>query len=379
MPRSRIIFLLIIGAAILFVIGGLAIQRVPLAPTATPRPPLQVEIAVNPMAFEWVNEQATAFNAQQIQVEGQTVQVRITQRDGLDVWYPGGVWSISNHPTAWIPEASFVLNYAAEAGVRYEPVAPSLASTSLVWGIYADRADVLAKQDPNIDWSVIQKAAVAQTWSAFGGRADWGAVKPAFTRPTKSTTGYAALLSAAASFKQNESLSAENMNEAAFQGWFAQVVDAVPSFASLGQQPASVMASRGASTGDLALLPESEWLNYYGSISSRQPIRFVYPVYTVVFDMPLAIWSGSETTSADRSTVQQFSTFLQQESAQQQAALRGLRPVKLDLNTITGSPFSTASSAGIVLTAPPGRPITAPPRSGAQTILRWFDGYRRAP
>src|SRR4051794_18512723 len=102
MPRSRLIFLAIIGAAILFVVGALSIQRLPPAPTATPPPPLQVDIAVSPLAFDWVNEQATAFNKQQIQVEGQTVQLQVVQRDGIEIWQTGGVWTAANHPTAWI-------------------------------------------------------------------------------------------------------------------------------------------------------------------------------------------------------------------------------------------------------------------------------------
>jgi hypothetical protein len=378
MPRSRMIFLLIIGAAILFVVAGLAIQRVPPAPTATPRPPLQVEVAVNPMAYDWVNEQAAAFNAQQIQVEGQTIQIRVTQRDGIEIWQSGGVWSSTNHPVAWIPEASFALNYAADTGLRYEVVVPSLASTPLIWGVFADRADVLVKLDPNIDWIAVQKAAEAQSWDAIGGLANLGSVKPVFARPTKTTSGYAALLSAAATFKQTDQLTAQTMNDSAFQVWMGTIVDAVPSFATLGSQPAAALASRGASIGDFGLLPESEWLTFYSTISNRQALRFAYPAYTVNFDMPLAIWSGAETTPTERNVVQQFGNYLQQEAAQRQAAMRGLRPAKLELSSITNSMFSAASGAGIVTTTPTSKVVTAPPSSGAKSILSWFDAYRPA-
>ncbi len=379
MPRSRLIFLLIIGVAILFVVVVLSLQKLPPPPTATPRPTLQVEISVNPLAYAWINEQATAFNAQQNQVEGQSFQILVTQQDSIDVWQTGSLWTAAKHPVAWVPESAFVFDYAAETGLRYDVVSPSLVSTSLIWGVFADRADALKRVGQTIDWESLQKAVDAGTWSSLGGQNNWGAVKAAFARPSKSTAGYAVLLAAAAAYAQTDQLTAQTMNDPSFQLWFSSMIDAVPNFASLGQQPVSALASRGSSIADFALAPESDWLLYYSTISGRQPLRFAYPAYEVTFEMPLAIWSGSETTSAERGAVQQFANFLQQTPAQQQAALRGLRPTKLDLSSVTGSPFAAASSAGITLTPPAGKSVKAPPRTAALSTLRWFDTVRRAP
>jgi hypothetical protein len=377
MPRSRIVFLLILGCAILAVVViRFVLPALPLSPTATPRPPLLVEVAVNTLAADWITEQAKLFNAQQVQIEGQTAQVRITPRDGVGIWHTGSVWTALKHPVAWIPEAAFTLDYATEAGLHYEIVTPSLASTSLVWGVFTNRADTLQTLSKTLDWEVIQRAASKESWQALGGSADWGYVKPAFASPKQSTSGLGALIVAAAAYYKTNLLTAEQLGGADFQRWLAPVIDAVPSFVSLGQQPASAMASRGSSAADFALLPESEWLLYYDRITNQQPLRLIYPAYKLVFDMPLAVWSGPETLSAERATAQRFADFLLQDSAQRQSLTHGLRPARLTLTSANAADFV---SAGLVLDTPPGAVITLSSRSGAQNVLAWFEGHRRAP
>lgn len=368
MSRSRIVFLLIIAVAIGLVVAGQVIQRLPTPPTPTSRPPLAVEVAVNPLAYDWISEQATAFNKQNVQVEGQVIQVTVTARDSIDVWR-GSIWSSFSHPTAWIPEASFVLDYAADNGIKYETLTPSVASTALVWGIFADRAKALG---PSPDWDSIQQAAVKGSWKDLGGQESWGFVKLAFPLPQKSTQGFAVLLSAAASYSKKGQITSQMTADSQFQSWFKPMIDAVPSFTTLGQMPAATLASRGSSVADFALLPESEWLLYLDRIKSREPLQFAYPAYNVIFDMPLAIWSGAETTAGDRLAVRQFADFLVQVNPQKAAARFGLRPAKVNLSETDLTLFQAGVAAGLTLDAVPGNPISVPPHSSALGLLSWF-------
>src|SRR5215213_7790412 len=98
MPRSRIIFLLIIAAAIAIVLAAQIVPRLPAGPTPTPRPALEVQVAVNPMAYDWAAEQAIRFNAQNPQVDGQPFQVRVVQQEGIDIWQSSGPWTSARHP-----------------------------------------------------------------------------------------------------------------------------------------------------------------------------------------------------------------------------------------------------------------------------------------
>lgn len=374
MSRSRIIFLVIILAAILIVGGVQVIQRLPATPTPTPLPALQVEVAVNPLAYDWVSEQAAKFNAQQPQAEGQPLQIQITQRDGIDVWQTGGLWTTANHPVAWIPEASFSLAYAADTGTRYETLTASVATTSLVWGVFADRAGHIVTP---VDWPSLQAATTKGSWSDLGGDSSWGFVKPAFAVPERSTAALSVLLSAAADFSKSANLTPQNVSDRSFQEWFRPVIEAIPSFASLGQRPITILASRGASAADFALLPESEWLLFYSQVNARQQIKFFYPAYKVVFDMPFAVWSGSDTTAAERSGAKQFADFLTQAPAQKRAAAFGLRPTQLKLSDADLSLFSAAADAGIVTDDPPGVVVNAPTsRNNVLGLLSWFKSIR---
>jgi hypothetical protein len=195
MSRSRIIFLMIIGSAVLFVLIVQVSQRLPSAPTPTPLPPLSIEIAVSPLAYEWVNEQATLYNAQNPRIDGRGVQFRVTSRDGIDIWQAAGVWTATNHPAAWIPEGTFARDYAAEIGINYTVITPTVANTPLVWGVFSSRVPAIA--DP-VDWASLQAAAAAESWQALGGNSAWGFVKPAFPLPQRNTVGYAVILSGAA-------------------------------------------------------------------------------------------------------------------------------------------------------------------------------------
>ncbi len=374
MSRSRVVFLLIILAAILLVAVGQIVQRLPVAPTPTPLPALQIEVAVNPLAYDWVSEQAAKFNLQQPQAEGQPLQIQVTQRDGIEVWQTGGLWSTANHPVAWIPEATFSLNYAADTGAHYEALTSSVASTSLIWGVFADRAGHII---PPVDWPNLQDATNKGSWSALGGDSGWGFVKPAFALPERNTSGFGVLLSAAADFAKNASLTPQNISDRNFQEWLRPVIEAVPSFTSLGQHPITILASRGVSAADFAMLPESEWLQSFNQINARQQVKFFYPAYKVVFDMPFAIWSGSDTTSAQRSGAKQFADFLTQATAQKRAAAFGLRPIQIKLSDADLSLFSAAADAGIVIDNPPGIVVNAPTsRNSILGLLSWFKSIR---
>jgi hypothetical protein len=194
--------------------------------------------------------------------------------------------------------------------------------------------------------------------------------------PCKNTAGLAVLLSAAAEYYQSATPTLAQISDPTFQGWLQPVADDVPNFAPLGMQPAAALAINGASVADFALLPESEWLTYYNRIAAHQPIQFAYPAYKVVFDMPLAVWSGPDASPDQQNAIKAFGDFLSQTSAQQQAISYGLRPTNLTLVRDNAPLFAAASGAGITLNTPPGTVVVMPERSGAAAILNWFNVIR---
>ena len=93
--RTTIIFLLFV--IIIAVIFGVqqVVQR---------QPPLEITIAVDPLAEDWVKAAANAYNSSTPVVNGTTrVQVSVIVVDDLDVWYDTSSWTSNNHPHGWLP------------------------------------------------------------------------------------------------------------------------------------------------------------------------------------------------------------------------------------------------------------------------------------
>jgi hypothetical protein len=374
MSRSRIVFLLIIASAIGLVLVSQVVQRLPVAPTPTPLPKLQIEIAVNPMAYEWVNAQARIYNQQNPTTDGQPIEIRVTSRDGIDVWQSGAVWSTVNHPVAWIPEANFALGYANQTGARFEAITSTVASTPLVWGIFAEQGKLVGSP---LDWTTLEPVVKQTSWSALGGNESWGAPKFAMPFPLRSTVGFSVLIDAAANFAKTDQIASQNLTDRTFQTWLQPFAEAVPNFNNIGQRPAQTLASRGASVADFALLPESDWLIYFNQINAQQPVQFAYPAYKLTFDMPFAVWAGSDLTNTQRGAAKSFSDFLVSVNAQKATAAYGLRPASVPLAEADAQLFNAAVVAGISLETPPGTPIVVPTdRNAALGLLDWFRSVR---
>jgi hypothetical protein len=334
MNRSRMAFVLIVGAAIVVVLGGLLANQLgqedskqttdetPVSPQSS-----RITIAVSPLVEDWIQEAAQAYNSQRRRVNGQLVELTVVVQDGLQVWTSAGVWTAANHPLLWIPEMGQAVEYANQNGLQFTLLDPSLASTVLAWGTTADRAQVLTQQFTTLDWNAVQQASVTSSWSALGGPAEWGPYfKPGFAPPDRYTSGMAALLVAAAEFHSQPLLDAAALNDPALTNWLKPVFQSIPNIANLGANPAENIAARGTSIADVALLPESEWLVNYPSLKAKLgSLTLAYPAYQVWFDFPVALWDGPETTDQDRAAAQDVVDFLSSADQLRQAAQYGLR------------------------------------------------------
>ncbi len=146
----------------------------------------------------------------------------------------------------------------------------------------------------------------------------------------------------------------------------------VPNFNTLGASVAQTLASRGISVGEIALLPESEWItNLRGElIRSDNPIQLSYPVYQFVFDFPLVRISG---LSADENAaVDMLGRWL----LSQHPEAYGLRPAG-GAAAETDRLFATAESYGAMLTPDTTQAVIAPPRAEALRLLTWVGGVVR--
>jgi hypothetical protein len=365
MSRSRLIFLVIVGAAFVVVLAGVLTDQLGGqssgqdsgggANTGT----IDLNVAVSPLVKDWVDGAVQSYNGQRRRVSGRVVEIQLEVQDSLPIWSASGKWSVTSHPLVWIPEMAAAVQYSNEIGLRFSTLQPSLASTVMMWGAPADRAQVIERQYGELSWASVRQASAESAWEKIGGQADWGFFKTGFAQPSRYTSGMAALLIAAADQQNSGALTPAALNNQALIDGMKPVFESVPSFATFGASPAETIAARGASVADVALLAESEWLVNYGGLTSRvSAMTFVYPAYQFWFDFPFAVWDGSEITQQERDAAQDFLNFLMSDDQQRRAAGVGLR--RADGTPAVTTLFDKAMSAGVLSGKPGGEPIQLP-------------------
>lgn len=339
------------------------------------QPPLEITIAVSPLAEDWVRSAVESLNATE-PVVGATrrVRFRVEPIDDMTVWMDDRrVWTADSHPAGWIPAASISVDYAVQARLPLERVASSLARTPLVWGGFASRVNALTNDTGALDWDQVANAARLGRWSQIpGGQAGWGNLTLAFNHPARSIAGLGVLFSGAADFAAAAEVTGVVTGASDFRDWIRPVMESVPNFITLGDSPAQAMASRGPSIGEIALLPEQEWLSHVrGQLQASDPLRLAYPEYPFVFDFPLVRWADVETPSEERAAIDVLSGWLLGEARQAALAGFGLRPAQGDVAE-TADLFVRAGAYGALLAPDLTGAVQAPPRTDTQRLLTWL-------
>ncbi|MBI5960182.1 MAG: hypothetical protein HY866_15685, partial [Chloroflexi bacterium] len=208
MTRSRLIFLLIVGAAIIVVVAGVILDQAGTNDSnettdlnsSEDKGPIEFTVAVSPLAEDWVKSAVQSFNGRRQQVGGRVIEIQLEVQDSLPIWSSPGAWSLVDHPLVWIPEMTAAVEYGNETGLQYSVLNPSIASTVMLWGAPADRAQAIQTQFNQLDWHSIQEASTTSQWDQMGGQAAWRFFKPGFAQPDRFTIGMAAVLVAAAEY-----------------------------------------------------------------------------------------------------------------------------------------------------------------------------------
>lgn len=339
------------------------------------QPPLELTVAVSPLAERWVRAAVERLNATN-PVVGSTRRLRfnLTVVDDLAVWGDERrvSWTPETHPVAWIPASGQSVDYAVNARFPFEIVSESLARTPLIWGGFASRVQVLTDDGAQpFDWPAVAAAAEAESWSALGGQSNWGFVKLAFDRPDQTMSGFAVLLTGAAAYGETADVTQAVTNSADFRSWFAPVGQSVANFNTLGADAAAAMASRGASVAEVGLLPESRWLTNLDGLLRHEPIVLAYPQYPFVFDFPLARWGDTQASAEEGEAARLLASWLLAEAQQQSTLDAGLRPAAGSVPE-NARLFMAAVDYGALLEPDLTTPASGLARTEAQRLLQWF-------
>jgi len=391
MNRTRIIFFVIVGLAIVIVVGGLIWSQLgnqeadPLVPEVSDEP-LEVRVVSALPVADWVQEAAHQFNAEGPSLEGRPIHVTVTPMDGLTAKGRYERDEMDPLPTVWIPDSRYLVElvnaaykerlgrdvFLTDGEYRARPLAISL----LTWGIYDSRADVLEQTFGEISWQTIHDAAIAPGgWGELGGENDWGYFKLAISNPRKNISGLAAMVAAAGEYYGKTNITVEDVTNPEFQTWLGEIMSSMSDLSG-GTYTVNDLALFGYTTGDAGQLLESDLLVNMQGIQSRwaDPLRIAYPEYVTWFDFPFTVWMGPETTALEKNAALAFEEYLLTGDVQRQALAYGLRPANPEVPvTGEGSLFDQWAGQGVLGVVPRTTAMRSPDRDVLQALLRWFD------
>ena len=339
--RRGTIFIILFVVVAIGVVGASQFLRT--------QPPLEIRLAVSPLAAAWVSDSVTAFNATNPLVNStRRVHYTVETVDDTQVWLDETRrWTADDHAHGWIPAASFSIGFAGENRIPFATVQPSVARTLLVWGGFRSLVETIESDSGRaFDWDAVAEVAPQYTL--------------ALNNPIHTVSGLGALLSGAAAYYNNDSLSGSSVNDRQFRSWLQPVLESVPNFNTLGASPAQTWAARGASIGEIGLLPESDWLqNLRGFlVQTADPITLRYPQYTVEYDFPLARWHDATTPAAgdEAAAIAALGSWLSSPAEQARAQDFGLRPAAGDPDAgrfLEGEPYGALLTPNYVAVQAP--------------------------
>jgi len=398
MSKTRVVFFVIIGVAVLIVAAGVVVTQLPSlrdrpSTTVTPSAPtgtIELRIVVSLPVEPWVNDAAKAFNEQNQTLDSRRINVTIIPMDGLTAMGYYEREEMDPMPTAWIPDSRYLVDlvnvtYKAKRGrdvfltdgeYRAKPIATSLFS----WGIYKSRADVLREAYGDINWQTIHDAAMAKGgWREIAGEdcaecAEWGYFKLVVPNPRRNAAGLSAMIAAAGEYYGKTSITVEDVTDPDFQQWLGELMGAVTDYSSA--YSVEDLALFGYSMGDGGQLLESDLLVNMEGIQNRwaDPLVIEYPQYLTWFDFPFTVWMGPETTAQEKNAALLFEEFLLSPAQQRVALQRGLRPANLEVSLESeDSLFVRWQDQGALTQLPRYTRMRSPDRDVLLALLRWFD------
>ncbi len=385
MNRTRVIFIVIIVAALVLVGVAALLRSMSDAPGASlateERGPIQVRVLTALPVYDWVNEAARQFNAENRTLDGNPIQVEVISMDGLSALgkfdrdeygtLPADAdlqnltdeqkQALERFPTAWIPDSRYLPELAnvaykerlgrdvflTDGEYRARPIALSL----FAWGLYQSRADALTAQVGDIDWQVIHDAAINPGgWPALGGQPEWGFFKLVVPNPRKNVGGLAAMVAAAGEYYDKTSIGTAEVTDPAFQQWLGELMGSTTDLGGGSAYTAEDFALFGYSAGDGGQLLEADLLKNMEGIQTRwgEALEIFYPKYVTWFDFPFTIWMGPETSAAEKNAALEFQRYLLSPDVQAKAVGSGLRPVNAAVSVDQpDSPFTRWAEQGV--------------------------------
>lgn len=383
MNRQRaVLFLAIVGLAILIVIGVSAARTLQLASG----PPIELSILYSTEKEGWLNDLAPQFEAMRPQVDGRPTRLKLKKMGSREMYL--AVLNGVEKPDLISPASALQVSILEDlsAGKFGRPIVrandpnvcrPTL-STPLVLVAWQERADVLwGGTDPSSGelWKRLHDAVSdPRGWEALG-RPEWGYVKFGHTDPLRSNSGLQTILLMTYDYfgKTSGLTSADILSNPGYQKWFLEIEQSISQFGdSTGTYMKDIVAY-GPSMYDLVAVYESVAIEQAANAAGRYgALRVYYPPATLMSDHPFCVLSAEWVTPEKARAAQVFVDFLLSRPAQELALIKhGYRPVDPSIALDRpDSPFVRYAANGLRLNLP--QQVETPPGSVLNTLLEFW-------
>ena len=342
----------------------------PAAPEA-PKPQVAITLLYSTEKKDWIESSTAEFEKRHPEID-----VTLIGKGSLEA--AGDILDGKQQPTLWSPADSLVLrlleaDWTTKHGTALfadsgDDAPQALLITPLVFAVWEDRAEVLAKASGGrIGWKAIHKAVASnQGWPAIGGKDTWGFVKLGHTHPARSNSGLQALFLMSLEYYGKRTLEIGDVLKPDYPKFVQEVERGVSKFETSTGTFMTDMVRFGPSKYDIAVIYESLAIGQIENAQGRWGnLKVYYPEMTVWSDHPIALLGAPWVSDAQKAAARTYVGFLRDTPMQERALTYGFRPadpkVAIRGADPTRNPFARLAPFGISMDVPPA----VEPRDGA--------------
>jgi hypothetical protein len=405
MSRSRLVFFVIIGAAILVVVGVTLIspqlQNLSASQSATATAQYTrdnittIRVSYGTEKERWFKDAVARFQA-----ANPAIKIELVGQGSMEGYLALSQATDANPtlgrgeqmPTLYSPASSIQVNLLNS--VTKNSLSRDLAvdckrlvispTVIMVWEDRAKVFDTYYKDKGGITFANLIAALDPQgeingKWEKLGGSSRWGLIKVGHTHPMESNSGTMILITLANNFYQKVgAVSVAEITDDKFVNWLKIVEQAVtvPLIRSTGLLADDVIA-KGPASYDFVLVYEALAIEHYKNAVGRhgQPLRIVYPTFNMYTDHPLCVIDHPAITQRQREAAHKFQEFLLTPEIQKLALTYGWRPGDPTIPIFgAGSAFDSADLKTAGVSADVGQELRVP---DGNTINQLLTVWRR--
>ncbi|MDW8300620.1 MAG: substrate-binding domain-containing protein [Anaerolineae bacterium] len=398
MPRSRVLFLAILGVSVA-IIAIITFINQPVSPevqaqrdataTAQARQRLlantvKIVVSYGTEKRRWLEDATKRFEEKYPNIdveligEGSMEAYRaLSQVKDDSTTY----WRNRPLPILWSPGGRIqVAMLNADQGREFATQCKDLVLSPLAFIMWKDRADAFEafyKDRGGVTFDNLEDALSEPKggrWGEFGGNPNWGLLKVGYTNPNESNGGFMFLMALVHSYlKRTSAATVAELTDPKFAEYARRIARAI-SIQPLNSSGVlmDTMMQQGPATYDLVILHEALAIENAQIALNRHgvPLRVIYPKYNLFSEHPMCLIDHPSFTAQQREAAKLYQDFLLSREMQELARVYGYRPADTNVPVfVDGSPFNDPAIRAMGVSNDVGQTLAQPDGNTLKQLL----------